>query len=345
MSAAVENEPNPCPNSDALDFEDSEVECLNDSDEGQDELNSDSSENEQSEGSSRLKRKIRLNPYLVRFRKNLKKLCGDDNLWHYKYYGGRDNNDCGKQHLTYWEQCHLPNEVFPPIENECLCEHWINENCFIKYIGANPEGLNKILVIGNCCIKKYLPKELQGKTCNRCGLPHRNRKDNFCKECRKKRVEEAEQEKVELERVRLAQLRIERDNEDRLSRERERMEAARFKADMMFQYGKYANRKWSWVFENDPAYLVHCQFVLKWEDPVEYAFKRDPNWINNVVLDFGKYKGSRTIGWVRKNDPSYVSWCLKSIKDVPKREMCSTPMGQFLKLLQLSKLAQSSATG
>ena len=48
-----------------------------------------------------------------------------------------------------------------------------------------------ILTLGNCCIKKFLSKEKSGRTCEKCGLPHKNRifnmcnfcKNNYCKEC------------------------------------------------------------------------------------------------------------------------------------------------------------------
>ena len=70
----------------------------------------------------------------------------------------------------------------PPYNTECICTHDIVENCYLQC------RLNRdlLLVVGNCCIKKFLPKELQGRTCAICGKPHRNRRDNFCNECRAK---------------------------------------------------------------------------------------------------------------------------------------------------------------
>jgi predicted nucleic acid-binding Zn-ribbon protein len=44
--------------------------------------------------------------------------------------------------------------------------------------------LDRVLTLGNCCIKNYFPKGFRVKSCEICGATHRNRKDNICKRCR-----------------------------------------------------------------------------------------------------------------------------------------------------------------
>jgi hypothetical protein len=45
----------------------------------------------------------------------------------------------------------------------------------------------KLFVVGNCCIRRFLPLDNQGKTCSDCSMPHKNCKDNYCTVCREKR--------------------------------------------------------------------------------------------------------------------------------------------------------------
>jgi hypothetical protein len=89
------------------------------------------------------------------------------NNW--KYCGG----DSGRHH-NYYKLCY-PNDDQPPHENECICGHFIEENCYIT------DGKEK-LVLGNCCIQKFIPKS--SRTCETCGKPHKNRKVNKCNNCR-----------------------------------------------------------------------------------------------------------------------------------------------------------------
>jgi hypothetical protein len=93
------------------------------------------------------------------------------NKW--KYCGG----DTGR-HANYFRQC-FPLDVYTldiNHEDHCICGHYIVENCFI----TNDE--DEILVLGNCCIKKFIPRCT--RTCELCKIPHKNRKDNKCNTCR-----------------------------------------------------------------------------------------------------------------------------------------------------------------
>lgn len=92
-----------------------------------------------------------------------------DEIKNWKYCGGNYN-----PHYNYFRLC-CPNDDLPDYEDRCACGHKIVENCYIT------DG-EQILVLGNCCIKRFIPK--CGRTCEICEQPHKNRKVNRCNECR-----------------------------------------------------------------------------------------------------------------------------------------------------------------
>lgn len=87
----------------------------------------------------------------------------------WKYCGG----DTGR-HYNYYKICRKDADL-PGHKDNCVCGHYIEENCYI----TNGE---RILVLGNCCIKKFVPKH--SRTCEECGVTHRNRKVNRCNACK-----------------------------------------------------------------------------------------------------------------------------------------------------------------
>jgi hypothetical protein len=97
----------------------------------------------------------------------------------YKYCGGNLNH-----HLNYWllvnKKYHLPR---PNEENKCICGHDITENCYIIN-----ENNNTILILGNCCIEKFIVNK--GRRCEDCNNVHHNRKVNRCHDCRKGKCDE-----------------------------------------------------------------------------------------------------------------------------------------------------------
>jgi hypothetical protein len=89
----------------------------------------------------------------------------------FHYCGG--NNE---RHLNYYKLC-FNNKELPEKIDKCICGHKISENCYIT------DG-KIILTLGNCCIKKFLPKDKSGRTCEKCGKSHKNRKVNLCNNCK-----------------------------------------------------------------------------------------------------------------------------------------------------------------
>lgn len=88
----------------------------------------------------------------------------------WRYCGGTQPGT----HLSYW-RLRFGSRAFPEYESACVCGHEIKYNCFIT------DGEN-ILVLGNCCIKKFVSKS--GRNCDKCGATHRNRIIDRCNACR-----------------------------------------------------------------------------------------------------------------------------------------------------------------
>ena len=109
-----------------------------------------------------------------RFKEGLKKITGDDSLVNYVYAGG---NVCGAE-LAYFHTKN-PGVSLPGHKLECVCTHEILKNYYIKHVPTK-----MIVVVGSCCIKRYLPEDNQRKTCSECGAPHKNRTVDMCNECR-----------------------------------------------------------------------------------------------------------------------------------------------------------------
>ncbi len=114
-----------------------------------------------------------LNGFKKKYNLTMKDIIEQD----YKYAGGtKDANN--PHHYRYWKLmiAQKPHLKMPTHECYCVCDHIIENNCFIinKY--------DNIIILGNCCIKRFIPKS--GRTCGKCGEPHRNRKFNLCNDCK-----------------------------------------------------------------------------------------------------------------------------------------------------------------
>ncbi len=92
-----------------------------------------------------------------------------DDIKNWKYCGGSSG-----RHLNYFKICCKDSEL-PKETNKCVCGHYIEDNCYIT------NGI-QLLVLGNCCIKKFIPQS--SRTCDTCNTPHKNRIVNRCNSCR-----------------------------------------------------------------------------------------------------------------------------------------------------------------
>ena len=91
----------------------------------------------------------------------------------WKYCGG----DTGR-HAKYFK-ISCPNDIRPEHTNNCVCGHFIKRNCYITNAAETD-----IIILGSCCIKKFIPKEKSGRTCKNCGMSHKNRKYDLCNNCK-----------------------------------------------------------------------------------------------------------------------------------------------------------------
>jgi len=87
-------------------------------------------------------------------------------------YRGGDHGS----HYKYYKLVYKTDITFTH-KDSCICGHNIKKNCYIS-------NGNQLLTLGICCIKRFIPKEKQGRTCECCGCSHKNRKINLCNICR-----------------------------------------------------------------------------------------------------------------------------------------------------------------
>lgn len=134
----------------------------------------------------------------------------DEFIKNFKYTGGDGrrygtHNDHVKdmkanRHLNYWNMTRN-YEIHPPHKEYCICKTPIMENCY----AVDKRDKEKLVCLGNCCIERFLGDSAK-RTCERCDEPHRNRKDNFCKECRKQNKEDEKLKSIEDEKKRMEDL-------------------------------------------------------------------------------------------------------------------------------------------
>lgn len=97
---------------------------------------------------------------------------------HYKIESSGNIEDFIYPEYLWWESYfkqYFPNEPLPDQIDECVCHTKILYNCYIT------DG-NEVLIIGRCCKNHFIVNS--GKTCSRCRKSHRNKKDNYCDDCR-----------------------------------------------------------------------------------------------------------------------------------------------------------------
>ena len=91
-------------------------------------------------------------------------------------YAGGDYDE----HLRYfWLITEKTNLTQPEHECFCICGVSIKRNAYIMN-----RDKTRMLVIGSCCIKRFMPEGKKGRTCEICEKPHKNRKVNRCNDCK-----------------------------------------------------------------------------------------------------------------------------------------------------------------
>ena len=98
----------------------------------------------------------------------------EEEIKKWQYCGGDYSS-----HRNYFE-LRFPKKKNPAHVQWCVCRHPIVRNAYI----CNEAGdYNSIIPIGSCCIKHFMKNGLR-RTCETCGVIHRNSTSNKCNDCR-----------------------------------------------------------------------------------------------------------------------------------------------------------------
>jgi len=97
---------------------------------------------------------------------------------------------CGGNQDSYYEYFKLcyPDAI-APTEDNCICGNGISICCYIRENVDAP--VEDILIVGSCCIKKFLPNGFT-RFCTNCNAEHKRYKHNICFDCEKAKKAEAE---------------------------------------------------------------------------------------------------------------------------------------------------------
>jgi len=120
--------------------------------------------------------------YPEKLKNNLKEKYDLDlvHLQWYYYRGGDTGSHKNYKTITCQDLSIIPFEDF------CVCGHKIKEQCYMKKENDDLSFAPDYIVMGNCCIKKYMKNGY--RTCEKCKKQHKNRKNNLCNECRKIKI-------------------------------------------------------------------------------------------------------------------------------------------------------------
>lgn len=244
--------------------------------------------------------------YQEKFFENLAELSNnpDNPLEEWRYAGG----DTG-EHEEYFKTL-FGNKQAPPHESYCICEHYIEENCYLQN-----KISGELIVVGNYCIKKHMPKNQAGRTCSDCEQPHKNRKDNFCKDCREKRKRACPRcnEKRETKKQEICNSCIEKEKRAcrNCNEPRENLQDKVCQTCYILlnwdDYKVYC-QKCNKVCENSNLTLCNKHYEEEQELIIFLGEQKRARGLK--MIRFGKHSG-RTYEWIYKNEPDYVNWALE----------------------------------
>ena len=150
-----------------------------------------------------------------------------------------------------------PNWKPAPKTNTCVCKHEIAENCYL----INDEGLT--LIIGNCCIQKFIPEKQKSRICSQCGEPHKNRKVNRCNSCRIGLCDECDEK-------------IEKTYKTCLDCKYGRIKYKYVEStDKIISFGKHIGETYKMIYETDKSYI---SFLMKQEWFREKLYIQSCEW-------------------------------------------------------------------
>lgn len=192
-------------------------------------------------------------------------------------YAGGDSHS----KLKYWKMLSNDKNLSQPAyTNLCICGHPIVENCYL--FNKND---NRVIVSGNCCIRRFIPEESRGKRCSICNGKHKNIKDNFCKKCRITSV----------------------------------IQFGKYKSKTFDQVYQNDPDYCSWFIKNvkpDGNNMVNFFNYLKSKPVVIEKVISSPNVpvdVGDEILKFGKHS-SKQFKYVYEKYPGYCDWFIENFK-------------------------------
>lgn len=102
------------------------------------------------------------------------------------YFGGNQPSSEYKDiHDKYYLKMGGNPDNRPPSKDRCICRVPIVQQCYAVY-KDDTHGIKKTrLVIGNCCVERYITLENRTKQCFNCDTLHYQLDSNLCDSCRK----------------------------------------------------------------------------------------------------------------------------------------------------------------
>lgn len=94
--------------------------------------------------------------------------------WYY-VGGGHTNNPYRNMILNQKYLRYYPKAKIPPLTDECVCGHRIQENAFIS-------NGKQLLILGSCCVKRFTEKGTK-QVCKGCKQLWKG-KSVYCKKCK-----------------------------------------------------------------------------------------------------------------------------------------------------------------
>lgn len=248
-------------------------------------------------------KKIKDEYYNRLFKENLVYLSLADNyeeaINEWAYAGG--GAECEPRHHNYFLKIQGElNLIEPEIKNACICTHYIEKNCYLRRLDNND-----LIVVGNCCIKKFIPQEKSKRTCVKCGNPHKNKSNSICNQCRIVNCQNCEA----IIKTNLA--------------------ISRGYCQKCYGYpmlmGNYEGLYYRQVLNKDPIY---CNYYYV-------------NCDNRIAIEYDEYKDMKTfISWLKTNinfEPdisAYIMDCGK-FKGLPYSEIMTIDAGYCIRILNV----------
>jgi uncharacterized protein (DUF3820 family) len=227
----------------------------------------------------------------------------DNCLREWRYAGGNKGSH-EKYYKLRYKNCTKPSH-----QTHCICGSEIVENCYLENILDQ-----RIIAVGNCCIKRYIPEELAGRTCLNCGNSHKNRKDSYCNDCRLCRISIGKYKGHYFWDVYDADksyckwaLESNIDDKEFLAwLNNKNLD----EQDDIMPFGKYRGKTFQFIYDNDKEYCKWCQENDTYDEFVEWLSNKPAILFDNIFT-IGKYKGN-SFSEVLTHDIEYAKWAMNN---------------------------------